>query len=342
MKSTPVEAPPPGEEEAIQAIKTMLQQRVKRAYDAGDRPARRDAHPKSHGCVHAEFTVHADLPTALRRGVFSEPATYAAWVRFSSGASPMRSDHLPNFRGVAIKLMGVPGEKLLADESATQDFLLLNHPQMFIRNAIDYAEFFRCVGAGGEVNALPFFFRPWPPRVRWHELVNIVVPILKRVSSVLRVQYWSQTPFSCGEDTAVKFTLVPSSELPTSPSRTGSDFLRENLIKHLIDHDARFEFQAQMWLPGHPIEDPTLPWYESPFHTLATLRIPRQQFDTTAMREFDENLSYTPWHAVSEHRPLGGINRVRRAVYESISELRHRLNQAPRREPTPDGGTASA
>jgi len=37
---------------------------------------------------------------------------------------------------------------------------------------------------------------------------------------------------------------------------------------------------------------------------------------------------------VEAHRPLGGINRVRRVVYEAISSLRHQLNLAPRTEPT--------
>ena len=51
-------------------------------------------------------------------------------------------------------------------------------------------------------------------------------------------------------------------------------------------------------------------------------------------RERPENLSFTPWHSLPEHRPIGGINRVRKAVYLAVSTLRHRLNQAPRVEPT--------
>ena len=71
-------------------------------------------------------------------------------------------------------------------------------------------------------------------------------------------------------------------------------------------------------------------------HTIevATIRIPRQTFDGAARQAFCENLSFTPWHSLPEHRPLGGINRVRRAVYLAVSTLRHRLNQAPRAEPT--------
>ena len=33
---------------------------------------RRDAHPKHHGCVKAWFEVNADVPAALKHGIFAE------------------------------------------------------------------------------------------------------------------------------------------------------------------------------------------------------------------------------------------------------------------------------
>jgi hypothetical protein len=87
-----------------------------------------------------------------------------------------------------------------------------------------------------------------------------------------------------------------------------------------------------------PIEDPTIRWKEraSPFRKVATIRIPSQDFTTKARKDFAEGLSFTPWHSLPHHRPLGGINRVRGAVYEVISKLRHEKNDVPRREPTAD------
>jgi hypothetical protein len=87
-----------------------------------------------------------------------------------------------------------------------------------------------------------------------------------------------------------------------------------------------------------PVEDPTIRWSEraSPFLTVATIRIPPQEFTSEAQQAFAENLSFTPWHSLPEHQPLGGINRVRRDVYEAISRLRHEANGVPRREPTGD------
>ena len=63
------------------------------------------------------------------------------------------------------------------------------------------------------------------------------------------------------------------------------------------------------------------------------LHIPAQQVDSAAQRAFGENLSFTPWHSLPEHRPLGGINRARKIVYAAISTFRHAQNGVPRQEP---------
>ena len=84
-----------------------------------------------------------------------------------------------------------------------------------------------------------------------------------------------------------------------------------------------------------PIEDPTINWDEalSPWRRVATVTIAAQEFDTPERHEFAEHLSFTPWHCLPEHRPLGGINRARRLVYEALSHQRHERNGVPRREP---------
>ena len=99
-----------------------------------------------------------------------------------------------------------------------------------------------------------------------------------------------------------------------------------------------FDFMVQLRTnpTTMPVEDPTAHWKEaaSPFVTVATIRIPPQEFTSPARKTFAENLSFTPWHTLPAHRPLGGINRVRRVVYEAISTLRHDQNGVPRLEPT--------
>ncbi|MDQ2733233.1 MAG: hypothetical protein M3Y56_16405 [Armatimonadota bacterium] len=107
------------------------------------------------------------------------------------------------------------------------------------------------------------------------------------------------------------------------------------MIKQLGSSEGSFDFLVQVQGPGMPIEDPTIRWDErkSPFQKVATICIPAQNFDTPVRRELSENLSFNPWHTLPDHRPLGGINRVRKQVYQSISELRHQLNDVPVSEP---------
>jgi hypothetical protein len=78
-----------------------------------------------------------------------------------------------------------------------------------------------------------------------------------------------------------------------------------------------------------PIEDPSVEWDQtlSPFETVATIQLPAQDFDSTEQNLFCDNLSFNPWHSLPDHRPIGGINRLRKAVYQAVSVYRHERNQ---------------
>jgi hypothetical protein len=49
-----------------------------------------------------------------------------------------------------------------------------------------------------------------------------------------------------------------------------------------------------------------------------------------ALAEF---ASFSAWHCLPEHAPIGPINRARREVYLAISALRRELNGVPPFEP---------
>ncbi len=78
----------------------------------------RGGNTKTHGIVRGEFIVHDGLPEQLRRGIFAEPQTYRAWVRFS-GPGPYVTPDIEDvgFMSISIKLMGVPGPKLMDEET---------------------------------------------------------------------------------------------------------------------------------------------------------------------------------------------------------------------------------
>jgi hypothetical protein len=107
------------------------------------------------------------------------------------------------------------------------------------------------------------------------------------------------------------------------------------MITQLETTNWQFDFQVQVKPPAMSVENTMVEWPKqaAPFKTVATIAMPSQQFATPARDQFCENLSFTPWHALPQHRPLGAVNRMRRAAYEAISTLRHELNGTERREP---------
>jgi hypothetical protein len=87
-------------------------------------------------------------------------------------------------------------------------------------------------------------------------------------------------------------------------------------------------FEIQPRRRDMSVENSTVVWDEgdAPFFKVATITIPRQSFATPERDQFGENLSFSPWHALPQHRPLGAVNRTRRVVYQTIAELRRNLN----------------
>jgi hypothetical protein len=83
------------------------------------------------------------------------------------------------------------------------------------------------------------------------------------------------------------------------------------------------------------VEDSMTEWKEAqaPFYQVATILIPQQNFDTSEQNAFCENLSFSPWHALPDHKPLGIVNRLRKVIYDQISRTRHEMNSTRRQEP---------
>ncbi len=342
---------PDGEAAAIG--KVIAASRALLAVDAS--PVKRGQHPKHHGCVRAEFIVPAGLPPRYQVGLFREPKTYPAWIRFSNGAQT--DDRKPDAHGMAIKLMGVPGLKILESEAneTTHDFILVDNPEFFIANAITYSRFSTALlkARGKAPSALRWFLGFLPSTMgdmltlallyffpfRLRSLAKLIAFATKRIASPLATQYWSTTPYLFGDGMAMKFTALPA-VLDLLPPRGGSAYyLRDAMAEQLATDDVFFDFQVQLQKDERltPVEDPTVAWPEdvSPFVTVARIRIPKQEFRGRLQMAFCENLSYNPWHAIPEHRPLGGINRVRKAVYAELSKIRHDRNETLSREPQP-------
>ena len=329
------EQAPAGEDAAIAEILKIIQAKLREQFPAGQGDMRRDAHPKHHGAVRAELVVEPNLPPELAVGVFRAPRSYPAWVRFSNGSGTVQADHLRDGRGIAIKLMDVDGPKLMSDEARTQDFLFINHDVFAVKDASDYVELFRVIERDGAPTKFFLSLNPF----KWHlkELAN-ANKIRVQISNLLTLRYWTMTPYLMG-DTPAKFSMRPQVLSNTgAPPNAAPDYLREAMAQQLRRESVAFDFMVQLQTDPRrmPVEDPRIRWEpaESPWRKLATLRIPMQTFDSPAQLQFAEDLSYSPWHSVPEHQPLGGVNRCRRIIYHAISAFRHEANGRRAFEPT--------
>ncbi|HEV7905957.1 MAG TPA: catalase family protein [Pyrinomonadaceae bacterium] len=333
------EYPAPDEQEVTEKLIVLLKGIIEQRYSGG--LTTRDVHVKGHAGVRAEFIVEPGLPEEFRVGVFKEPRTFPAWIRFSNSSQDPSVDIKGDIRGFALKLMGVEGEKLIETQkdATTHDFIFLSTNQFLTKDAKDFYKLVECGSLNKKKSLSDYLGITWyfltHPRVGFSLLGG-----LRKFPHLLEMQWFSTTPYLFG-GRAVKYALKPwlktKSALPQNPS---GDYLRERLAEHLAREGTGFDFLVQFQLDPYrePIEDALVPWKEenTPFHKIATINIPRQEIDSPEQRAFAENLSFNPWHCLPEHRPLGSANRVRKAVYIAISEFRRGRNGVPNTEPTPD------
>jgi catalase len=312
----------------------------------------RDGHPKNQGCALANFTVQR-LEWPFRQGVFAEAKTHRAWIRFSSGNPTVQSDWQPDARGMAVKVLDVPGPKLLEGEenAQTQDFLMINNPTFFIAGVNEYSELTRLQQLGYQLNSsltqFGYFFPGWPASWRLREM-RIAIQMLKwPPKNILANQFYTISAYTLGVENYVKYTAKPvacsaNEDVPSSLVWSFSgDALRHQLVSQLKSRRACFDLmvQTQVIQKNMPVEDTTVEWKESdsPFRAVARIEIGKQDIQPYLDSGFCENLTYTPWHALPVHRPVGGLNRIRKAVYQGIAQYRHCKNGAPTGEPKNDG-----
>ena len=326
------EYPPAGEQAHIDSLIAGLQAKMEADY--ATTRVLRDAHPKMHGCVRGVFEILPRLTTDLGIGLFAEPRSYPVWARFSNQNGTASPDTKADIRGVAIKLMGVSGEKLIESDPycTTHDFILISDSRFVTK---DVAEF------DGLVKGL----RGGAPKLAWYFLTHLrvlrnLMGSLKKFSNPLSIRYFSVAPYLLGSR-AVKYSLTPrSSEQTPIPYKPVDDYLKQAMVNQLAVREAVFDFAVQYQTDPDtmPIEDPGITWNESvsPFLKVATLTIPSQVFDTQERAEFGDHLSFNPWRCLPQHKPIGGISRARGQVYQALSKFRHNRNQVPQIEPVAD------
>ena len=324
----------PEEEEITRRIVGHMSAFLRANYAPGE--AQRAGNTKTHGVVRGRFEVLPELPQQMRRGVFAEPRSYEAWVRFA-GPGPLAPPDIEDqgVLSIGIKLMGVDSDKLIDDEKATQDFTGISTPTFVTTDVAENVKLQRRIGEG---TPLFYFLSPFDP----HILDGVMQALYARThSSPLETAYYSCVPYLLGEGQAMKFSLRPcGQERSPIPRSFPDNYLREAMATTLAEAEMTFEFLVQLQTDPHrmPIEDATVVWPErlSRHVPVATLRLPVQSFDSPEQLAFADKLSINPWHSLADHRPLGNQNRVRRTLYVELSKLRQSMNGTPRTEPTGD------
>jgi hypothetical protein len=253
------------------------------------------------------------------------------------------SSRLPDARGMAIKLIGVDGPKLLDDERETQDFVMANNPSFFVDDLSRYKNSLVKFHSGGYLRQFLAI-----RELKLREIVRAVRVNGTWITNPLFCQYWSMTAYRLGIDAeriAIKFSVKPRIEKPpTLGARVAAVLdphfsLKKNMQGVLSSRAMQFDFFIQRYVDHRtPVEDTLTEWEESvslPIH-MATITIPAQDFSSASRGQLCENLSFNPWHCLPEHRPLGAVNRVRKTIYREMSKHRHELNLTPLSEPMVD------
>jgi hypothetical protein len=321
-----------GEEELGKEITRLMCEFMQRKYAGG--VALRAGNTKTHGLLRARLEVLPNLSPALAQGIFRTARSYPAWVRVA-GPGPLAPPDLDDngILSLSIKVMGVDGPKLLDDERATQDFTAISAPTFTTPNVKENIALQRRIG--DDTPAL-YFVDP----TNSHLLDAIMQGVFSRAcGNPLDLVYHSCVPYLHGTGQAVKYAFRPVEKQGTKiPRRPGPTYLREAMAATLAERDVVFEMLVQFQTDPRrmPIENASVIWPErlSPLQPVARLHIARQTFDSPAQMSFDRRLSFNPWHAIAEHRPLGNQNRARRRIYHETSLFRQAMNHDPRIEPT--------
>jgi hypothetical protein len=272
-----------------------------------------DSKPAKHALLRATFSVRPDIPAELQHGVFIPGSRYAAWLRVPNEDESGDPSGVSSL-GIKLERVGALGDLIdagLPDSSAAacQDFVLSSHRTFFAKDLRDYTVLrsildtrdARARARGMSVFALR---RPREALIaarRW----------LHGSDRPLERDYHSMTAFALGPQLAVKYCLQPLTAADASRP------LGETLAQRLDPaHGESLSLEFCAIVPSRdvlPVEDPRIDWETAGANRIVIARIDveRQDLRSPERLQLADSLTFTPWHTLEAHRPLGGFNRAR-------------------------------
>jgi catalase len=311
----------------------------------------RSVHAKSHGLFYGEIEVLANLPPQLAQGMFAVPKKYPLVMRLSTSPGDIMTDLVSTPRGLAIKIIGVEGPRVAGSEDAvTQDFVLANAPAFQAPNAGAFLKSLKLLA--------PTTDKMEPAKVILSTVARAAESVLEAVGTqspalkglgghplthILGESFYAQAPILYGA------YIAKIGVFPTDPELVGlKDAKLENTgepdgLRNLV-HDffktrsGSWELRVQLCtdLETMPVEDAAKIWPEeaSPYVTVARITAPPQDTWSAEKQEaINAGLSFSPWHALAAHRPLGAVMRARKVAYEQSAKFRAEHNHVPFVEP---------
>jgi hypothetical protein len=356
MPSSPVRYSPsvevlhPDEQDTDRQLIEVLRGISQTTYkDSGH--ALRSVHAKSHGLLQAELEVAAGLPPTLAQGLFAHPGRYQAVMRFSTIPGDILDDSVSVPRGLAVKIIGVAGDRLPGSEGdTTQDFLLVEGPAFAAPTAKKFLGSLKLLAkttdkAPGLKKALSAAWRGVEAIV---ESAGGESGLLKTLGGhpedhILGESFFSQVPIRYG-DYIAKISIAPVSAelsaLTNAPLNVNGkpNGLRDAVREFFAARTGIWELRAQLCtdLETMPVEDASIPWPEdnSPYIAVGRITVqPQDSWSDANVKAIDDGMSFNPWHGISAHQPLGSVMRARKAAYKMSAEFRGKRNGCPMHEP---------
>lgn len=351
------EVPEEGEAETSAGLLTALQGIATTTFtDSGH--ATRAVHAKSHALLLGELTVLDGLAPIYAQGIFARAASWPVLMRMSTTPGDVLDDKVSTPRGLALKVIGVEGERVDGSEDdLTQDFVMVNGPAFIAPTGKKFLGSLKLLA--GTTDKVPNLKRALSAALRGVEKVVEAVggesATLKAMgghpeTNPLGETYFSQAPILFGAYMA-KVSLAPVSadllaltDAPVDLSGT-PDGLRKAMMAHFAVHGGEWELRVQLCtdLDKMPIEDSSVAWPEalSPYVAVARLRAaPQPAWSEQLSRLVDDGMKFNPWHAVAAHRPIGSIMRLRKAAYAMSARFRMERTGVPLVEPKDISGFA--
>ncbi len=324
------------EEQALDDIIRLMADQMSGRFKPGQ--YERGGNTKTHGLVRANVTIRDDLPANMRKGIFATPRTFPAYVRFAGPGPDVPNDIQDvGFGSMSLKIMDVPGDKMMDNEKFTQDMPCVVTPCFVTPDTKANA-----VLQDWSLRNMPIYYFLNPFDLH---LLDFLMQALWNETQYnpLGQRYYSNTPYLLGEGQAMMYSYIPKTQvnrkIPGVPfGKVPDNYLRDNMVATLAEKDVEFDLAIQLQTDPHkmPIEDGRVRWPEklSPYISAARIHIPKQKFDYVEQFAFTRKMSINPWHCLYEHRPLGNQNRARKRMYDELSKFRQKANATKHVEPT--------